>query len=298
MKILIAFVLSFFLSFIGIGEKAFAGGGHVGVGGDGYMISSLPTDNHLYKMYNIYYNSSKVKDNNGKSIPGNTRVESFTQMHRFLFQTGLKIFGADWMINIAVPISWTHMSRDLTATGEAMSMFGLGDIPVSPFLLGWHGDRWDLLADVLIFLPTGRFSEHNPASPGQGYTSIIPAIGGTYFFDAEKTFSVSTMIRYEFNTSQRHTHIRHGNNVHFEMAIGKSFNGLVDLALVAGGSWQVTDSKGTGLQNTMYRHKHVIGPEIGLNVLGMNFNLRHLFEFKNRNTTEGTMTVFSLVKFF
>ncbi|MDR1920781.1 MAG: transporter [Candidatus Adiutrix sp.] len=296
-RIILAAVGALF-SVLAAGEIAVAGGGHVGVGGDGYMISSLPSDRGLYKMYNIYYYSDKLKDNSGHTAAGDDKVESFTQMHRFLFQTGHKIFGADWMINVAVPLSWTDMSSGLTGRGHGMDRFGLGDVPVSPMLLGWHGDRWDALFDVLIFAPIGDYSADDPSSPGKGYWSIIPAVGLTYYFDEEKTFNISTMARYEMNTKQRHTDYRHGDNIHWEASIGKTFNGVLDLALTGGASWQVTDSKGFGDQNGHHLRKHVIGPEIGLNAWGMNFNLRQLFEFKNKNTTEGSMTVFSIVKMF
>ncbi|MDL2314296.1 transporter [Desulfovibrio sp. OttesenSCG-928-C14] len=278
---------------------ALAGGGHYGVSGEGYRVGSLPPEGNLYKMYNIYYNSGSYRDDNGDKVKGTNNVDSFTQMHRFLINTNQKLFGANWFVNIAVPLKWTRMSGSMTGRGDR-DRWGLGDVAFSPFLLGWNFEKFDLIADVLLYVPVGDYDKKRAESTGSGFWSILPSIGGTFYFDDAKSANFSTVLRYEFNTTKRSTEQRFGDNVVWEWALGKTFSNNIDLALTGGSVWQVTDSHGFGAANNNYSRKHIIGPEIGYTVpeWAMNFNLRCLKEYGVRNGTDGYMTTFSIVKMF
>ncbi|MDL2314214.1 transporter, partial [Desulfovibrio sp. OttesenSCG-928-C14] len=222
------------------GTVAQAGGGHYGVGGEGYKMGSLPAEGHIYKMYNIYYNSSTLRDDNGDRVrKGSNNVDSFTQMHRFCINTGQKLFGGTWFVNIAVPLKWNKMSGSMTGGRGSQDRFGMGDVAFSPALLGWNFERFDLIADVLMYLPVGDYDKNRPESTGNGFWSFLPSVGGTFYFDDAKSSSFTTVLRYEYNTTKRNSETRHGSNVVWEWSLGKTFSNNIDLAVTGGSLWQV-----------------------------------------------------------
>jgi hypothetical protein len=273
---------------------------HFKTGGSGYKVSTMPPPGFYYKMYNVFYTADKYIGNDGKNVAGDTKVEAFTQTHRFVWATRTKILGGDLIWDLQVPLSWTKMSSNLTPgkTGD-IDNFGLGD-PTLYMILAWHDSWYDTAVGVAAIMPMGEYKKsESSVSPGKGYWGIMPSAGATVYFDEARTWNLSAMLRYEISYGQRGTEVMEGDNVHLETGFGKKVNDWLDLAAVAVGSWQVTDSKGKGATNGNHTRKLGFGPEAVIALPARtSLNFRVLFETECRNNPEGVMGTITFSKAF
>ena len=77
--------------------------------------------------------------------------------------------------------------------------------------------------------------------------------GATWYIDEEKTWAVSALNRYEFNTEQRDTHVTPGDAYTLEWGVSKSVCKEVDLGVVGYYQQQVTGNSDTVSPSTAWR---------------------------------------------
>jgi hypothetical protein len=272
---------------------------HFNTGGSGYKVGTMPPPGFYYKMYNVFYTADKYIGNDGKNVPGDTKVKAFTQTHRFVWATHAKILGGDLIWDLQVPLSWTKMSPNLTGKTGDIDNFGLGD-PTLYMILAWHDSWYDTAVGVAAIMPMGEYKKNDPVTPGKGYWGMMPSAGATVYFDEARTWNLSAMLRYEISYGQRGTDLVEGDNVHLETGFGKKVNDWLDLAAVGVGSWQVTDSKGKGVgKDDLHTRKLGFGPEAVIALPARtSLNFRVLFETECRNNPEGVMSTITFSKAF
>jgi hypothetical protein len=281
------------------GGAAFASGHYVN-GVEGIKAASLPPEGVYYRMYNVFYTADQLKTAAGRKAPGNFKANVYAMANRFIYSTPIEILGGNLVIDAIVPLVYTDMSYKIGGNrimGD--NRFGVGDICVEPFVLAWHGERWDTAAGVGLYMPTGSFSQNRPASPGKGLWTVMGTLGGTVYLDAEKSWSASILGRYEIHTEQEHTHITPGNNFHFEWGVGKTFNEIFTIGAAGYCGWQTTKDSGKNAA-TGYERLIGVGPEIGIAIPAWKaqISLRSLWEVKNKNAPQGLTTVLVLTKAF
>jgi hypothetical protein len=275
--------------------------GHYLSGGEGYKVSTLPSDGAYFKLYNIYYSANNLKGNSGKNVDGNFNIDTFAQSYRIGIVTDVDVLGWDWIFDICFSLQHTRMSSSLAGENGDKNGGGFGDTFISPFLLSYHGSWYDLLINPLgVFVPTGYYDKNEPTSPGLNYWGLMPAIGATFYLNEDKSASFSFLSRYEVNFENTETNTTDGQTFHLEAGIGKTFESGIDLAFCFAGSWQTTDHKGRGETNGDRYVKQAIGPEIGYTFKdwGTNVSLRWLQEFNNRNGVQGNLMTLSIAKLF
>ncbi|MDR1577086.1 MAG: transporter [Deltaproteobacteria bacterium] len=267
------------------------GKAHFTPGGSGYMLATMPPPGLFYLMYNVWYQADDYIMDNGRKLPGDTSTKVFTQTHRLVWSTPVEILTGNLMFDIVIPITSYNFGSGLAGNNDAKH-FGFGD-PHSHVTIAWHRPRFDALASLAVHFPIGDFRvKESLTSPGLGYWGVQPTLGLTWYFDEAKTWTWSTVVRYEISFEQRKTNIREGDNLHMESSIGKQL-GNIALALSTAGSWQTTDSRGKGAPMDGWRtERFALGPEIqvGLGRWG-SLSLRCLFDVHSRNNPEGTMSV-------
>jgi hypothetical protein len=271
--------------------------GHYTPGALGVNAATLPPPGFHWTAYNIYYSTDTLHDNNGNDIPVDLDLEVFASAHQFTYMTEKKILGADFGFDMIIPL----VNVDIEMVGVDESSFGVGDIFIEPFVLGWHTPRWDIALAAGVHTPTGESGD--PSSVGKGYYSFMETLGATYYFDESKTWSASVLTRWLQNTEDEDTDITPGAEVVAEYGLAKSFpgQGHIITAGIAGYSYaQLTEDSGTGASDDKYSG-HAIGPEIkymGFKPFPFQIALRYLTEYETENTTEGTNISLQLIGSF
>jgi hypothetical protein len=123
--------------------------------------------------------------------------------------------------------------------------------------------------------------------------------GATWYIDEEKTWAVSALNRYEFNTEQSHTDITPGQVYTLEWGLSKTFEKVIDVGAVGYYQEQVTSSHGKNADSNRNRVA-AVGPEVNVVFPKQMFfvSLRYNYEFMAENRAQGNAITLTLTKGF
>ncbi|HNQ88041.1 MAG TPA: transporter [Verrucomicrobiota bacterium] len=268
--------------------------GHYPIGVEGLKAGSLPPPGVYLRDYNVYYFADRLNDANGDKVPGDLDLSAYANAIRPIWITDWKLLGGSYGMDVLVPIIYT----DFSINGMGDSSFGVGDLFVEPITLSWHWKQADLGVGYGFWAPTGNSSLRSPAKPGKGYWGHMLTLGGTWYPDAAKTWSVSVLGRYEINMEHEDIDIRPGDELSIEGGIGKSLSKSVEVGVVGYMQRQVTGDSG----RTPTPHDRVfgVGPEVNLFCpkLATFFSIRYLYEFGAEDRPEGNTVTVTLTRRF
>lgn len=227
--------------------------GHYVPGVEGLQAASVPPPGMYYLGYLVNYSIDSFRAPGGSSdLPGHNRGTVTALANRFVWITPYKLLGADYGMEAIVPVMRTSLT--VNAAGISDTRSGVGDIFLSPLVLGWHGPQWDAVAAAGMWFDTAGTS--HPASPGKGFRSTMLTGGLTWYFDAAKTLSGSALMRFERN-GKNDAGFRNGNQVTLEWGLGRNFGGW-QAGLAGYSQWQVSDDKGAGA-SADHSSRHALG---------------------------------------
>ncbi len=298
-KIVLIMVISLTLLGFCCGSGLAAESGHYVNGVEGIKAATLPPPGFYYRMYNVFYNADTLTDQDGNELNVNFDLSVYALVNRFIWISDIKILGGNYFMDVVIPLINTDI--EIGAMLVSDNEFGLGDINIEPFGIAWHGPRYDAAAGLSFYVPTGEYDQNNFASPGKDFWTVMFTLGGTYYFDAEKTWAASILGRYEIHSDKDETDVQPGDDFHFEWGISKTLEKIWDVGLTGYCHWQVTDDSGSDATNTDVHDKvYAIGPEISAfcPYFKMIFSLRSLWEFDAEDRSEGNIITLTLTKIF
>lgn len=287
------------LSLLCVSTAMAAANNHYVNGVEGIKGGSVPPPGFYYKMYNVYYHADENNDQSGDALPIDFDVDVFAIANRFIWVTDKTFLGANFFIDAIIPL--IHTDLEIGALGINDSDTSIGDICIEPLGLAWHGAQYDAAASLALYLPTGHFDINDPVNNGKGFYSFMLTFGGTYYFDADRTWSASFLGRYEVHTDKEDVDLTPGNDFHFEWGIGKSFAKVWEAGIAGYSQWQVSDDSGSDAVNKgVHDQVHAIGPEVSVFIpsFKVGVNLRALFEYGAKDRTEGNVITLTITKIF
>jgi len=305
MKTTIKYVITVALAFFTV--SAFAGEtGHYTNGVEGIKCATLPGPGFYYKMYNVMYKTDSLMDEDGdESETMKPDITVLANVHRFILGTGLKFLGADYLVDVTVPLVYTDFEMEIVPAGMTIEddQFALGDICFEPVALSWHGGRYDLALGMAFYAPTGKYDKDEQASAGKDMWTFMFTAGGTAYLDSEKTMSASILARYEKHTEKSDTDVRPGDEFHFEWGVGKTFMRIIDVGVAGYCHWQITDDSGDGTSSYdtgIHDRIFAAGPELGVFIppATLAVTVRWAHEFAAIDRTEGDTVSLVLTKIF
>lgn len=274
---------------LALSGPALAANGHYVPGVEGIKGAVVPPAGTYYRGYLVHYDFDEIKlpDDNSLSAKGNVTALA----NRFIHITEKKLLGADYGVEAIIPVQRNDF--DFASSKES----GVGDIFVSPMVLGWHGRQWDAVFAAGLWLDTGDYSSTEPASIGKGFRTTMLTLGGTYHFDAAKSWSLSALSRYEINSKQDETDITPADSWLVEWGLGKRLDNGLELGVVGYDAWQLENSKGAPAGKA---EKHALGVEGGYfwPSLMLGLNVAYLSEYEVKNGPSGELFRLTLTKVF
>ncbi|OYD23730.1 SphA family protein [Oceanimonas baumannii] len=278
-----------------LGNPSMAANGHYVPGVEGLKGSVVPPPGIYYRGYLVHYDIDALRDDQGTKLPDSNTGSVSALVNRFIWMTDKKILNADYGMEAIIPLQRT--SLDFGIAGIDSTERGVGDVFVSPLVLGWHGQQWDAVAAAGIWLDTGEYSSTEPASIGKGFRTTMLTLGGTYYPDAAKSWSLSALSRYEIKSKQDETGITPGDSWLVEWGIGKQLDNGLELGVIGYNSWQLENSKGALAGKA---EKHALGIEGSYfwPSLMLGLNAAYLNEYEVHNGPSGDMFRLTLTKVF
>lgn len=271
--------------------SAFAAGHYV-PGVEGIQAGSAPPPGVYYIGYLVNYNISGID-----GAPGHNTGTVSVLANRGVWITPYKFLGANYGMETIVPVQ--SNSFTFNGLGYSGTTRGVGDVYVGPVVLGWHGENWDMTFALGEWLDNASYSSTTPSSIGLGYKSTMLTLGGTYYPDAKKEWSISALARFERNGSQSQTGITPGNGLSVEWGIGRQIGGGKQIGLVGYYQDQTSNNSGPGASPYNPR-KSAIGVQFDYPILehGLFLKFAGYHEYSVSNAPRGNLLRMSIVKVF
>lgn len=217
------------------------GGGAYPNGAESVGVAQLPPPGTYLLAYSNYYAADRFNDAHGDSIVPDFSVDAFANIARIVHVTNHKILGATVAVQAFVPI----VDLNVHAAGAHQHKFGVGDIIVNPFILGWKNGNLNVIATMDTYVPTGGYSKNDLANIGRNYWTFEPVLAATYA-DPKGGPEFSAKLMYDFNTKNTATDYQSGQEFHTDIAAAYNFNPLT-IGVSAYYYKQTTDDKQNGL---------------------------------------------------
>ncbi|GJD62142.1 SphA family protein [Methylobacterium frigidaeris] len=282
---------------LGSGAHAFEGGTSAYLKGyRDFMAGYLPQDSGLYVREDIYFYGGRT---DRTLLSGRLQLQLDTQVTanilRPTFVTPWTLFGA----NVGVALSWAQpnialkgqLQTPLGLVGDSGERFGVGDVALTPLVLGWHAGNWHTNAALVVYLPIGDYNVARTINAGNNYWGVSPQVGVTYF-DPRTGWDLSVATVYVTSWENPATRYESGDALHVDFAVGKQVSPNLKLGIVGYGLWQVSDDSGSGARLGPNRARvYGLGPaltysfKVGdtpVSILG-----KYYREFGERNTFVG-----------
>lgn len=295
MKIILILCISLFLFPTSASAQLVTG--HYGAGLFGLRSAGgFPTGWSYVNVTHFYY-AGEYKDNDGKISTLSKPVNVVANISAGVW--GKNLDGINAKFNAAVVIPITNLALNPENLDLDPERIGIGDIYVIPVMLTWNFDKVLLNTRYGIWLPVGSYEAGSSSNRGKGFWSHNLGLGITYLFDNTKTWHISAMSSFEFNSKQKDTDITPGSALVIEWGIGKTFNKSFNMGIIGYNTRQVSKQKGTTTQ-TLNNY--------AVNAMGMEFSYRTddkwafitrwYLEYLATNRPEGTTIRFIFLKNF
>ena len=275
------------------------GGGHYPNGAEDFMVGALPPPGTYFINYLSWYSADSFRDDSGDKLFDDFDLDVVANTLRLVHVTDYKFLGANWAVHAFLPLVNVDVSRRIAPPfdRESDSRFGLGDIIIDPFILGWHGKNWHLITGLDIYVPTGAYDKNDLANIGRNYWTFEPVVAFTYLSNGG--FEVSAKLMYDFNTENNDTNYQSGQEFHMDYTLGYHTG---PWSLGIGGYYyqQTTDDElnGRAFLDGFRGRALAIGPQVRYDYQNMAFTLKYQAETNVENRPDGNSLWFKFLYAF
>jgi len=271
---------------------------HYAPGVEGIKGASLPPPGVYFRDYNYFYTGDQLNDSSGNKIgPADLDVFTYVNLPRVLWITDQKLLGGFVGVDGFLPIVYQQASANTPNGPFSGNRSGIGDL-FAEGTLSWHLKQFDFAVVSGVDAPTGDSpTRPGPSTrPGLGYWTFMQTAGATWYIDEGKTWAVSALNRYEFNTGQRYTDIIPGQAYTLEWGISKTVEKVIDLGVV--GYYQQQVNPNSGASWSSRSRVAAVGPEVSVafpkQMLFISF--RYDYEFMAESRAQGHTFALTLTK--
>lgn len=242
----------------------------------------------IYQNGSLFYNTRDFRDGDGNQIGQNTELNVWAMRNALVWIPGVKLAGADYGTAIIVPLSNLDPNPIFVDGQPRDAGIGIGDIAISPIMLGWHWTQMHAQLGYLLFTPSGRFSEGAADNTGKGFWTHMPYFGLTWMPPGDHSWHVSLMTRYEMHSRQEGLDLRPGDTLTLEFGVGKKVTDSLELGVIAHRYMQVTGASGADVTSDQRYSSFGAGIEAGYPIAGkVPTKLRVGTDFGAKNISQG-----------
>jgi hypothetical protein len=219
----------------------------------GLNAGILPDPGFTYANVTVNFDTSTVNDSNGNALPVKPKLNLWVIQNVFYYVSADKFLGGNIGFMVIAPTP-ANGSLTLEQVNRSGSTYGVADIWLQPFTLGWHLKRSDIQAGYAVMLPTGRYSPGANNNIGSGYVGNDVFMGTTVYLTKDKGTSANIFADWE-----AHSH-RQGLNGTFKtpgqaftdewglgqvLPLSKDHSKLLQVGVIGYDQWQITDNGGS-----------------------------------------------------
>jgi hypothetical protein len=240
------------------------GSGHYMPGVNASFIDALPGKPGLavanfFNYYDASASKTKQLPYGGLITTGSLDATAYSDTIVALYETPLKLLGGHYAFGVAIPYVWMEVKGNVQVTGPGGQTVsrsrtdranGIGDIGISPFMLGWTALNGDLKYDtrLWIYAPTGDYDKGKLANVGKNYWTFEPAVSLSYI-SSKIGLELSAFAGLDFNTENDDTNYRSGTQFHLDVTAAEHLpllGGIIGVGATAFYYQQIEGDSGSG----------------------------------------------------
>lgn len=281
----------------------------------GLNAGILPDPGVTYANLTINYPTNTFNDSSGNALRPKPLLNLWIIQNIFFYVSDNKILGGHLGFMVAAP-TIANGSLTLQQVNLKGSTYGIADIWLQPFTLGWHLKRADIQVGDAIMYPTGRYQPDALNRIGSGYYGNHVLMGTTVYLTKNKGTSANLFTDWEVHGQQPGTNGTSktpGQAFSDEWGLGqvlplsKDLSKLVQVGVIGYDQWQVTPNSGTiavsgSLGNVIilpasslpFYSFHAVGGQVNFIMpqKNLNFFFKYEHEYSAYATTLGNTLVF------
>ena len=301
--------------------------GHFMPGVFGIRDYVVPDPGFYGTLYNFYYTTNKMNDNNGNKVESvqigprknvtvnlDVNVDLYAVAPAFVWVSEWKIFGAKYAAFIAPTFANISLSGALSTErsrgiSSDNSTFNVGDMQVQPLWLGWTMTNWDVALGYSFYAPIGKYTTEtetlphagqvtypSPDNVGYGFWTHQFQGGLTWYPWPDKRMAVATALTYEINQNKQGFDMTPGQNLTFNYGVSQylpltdDHKLILDIGPAGYSSWQMTDDTGSDTTNPSdHMQVHGVGGQLGLAYVPWNaaMTFHYFYEYASDNRFQG-----------
>ena len=268
--------------------------GHRILGTVGMDAGSQPLEGVYVGERLINYRSDEWRNQSGHSVtrPGfsSDALASITGV------SGTYEVSEGFYYSAALAAPLVSVKRSTVDPPSSFEAFGFGDLFIEPLMLGWRFGRADVTASYAVYAPTGQIAH---TGLGQSQWTQQVSVGGTAFFDDERSWRLSALTSYNMYGQKKSIDVKQGDTIQIQGGMGRRFFGMLDAGIAGYVLWQVAQDQGQAIPAALAaRSEYVagIGPELGLTIpsIGSRLTARYEWDLAAESRLYGQVLVVSL----
>jgi hypothetical protein len=269
------------------------GGGANPNGAEGLGAGMLPPPGQYIINYSMYYKPESMKVGDGHTVPIDFHLHAFADTVRFINVTPITVLGGNWAQHIFVPLVWLDVGMTQKSRMKDKN-FGIGDIIVDPFIIGWHKPPFHWVVGIDTYIPVGKYNDDSLANIGRNYWTFEPVAGMTYLNEGGQ--EVSAKLMYDFNLENEQTEYLSGQEFHTDFVVAQHFG---PWAAGLGGYWyhQTTNDRqwGAPVNGGNQGRQIAFGPQVSFQTGPVNLSLEWDRELASKNKPQGDKVWFKAI---
>lgn len=263
----------------------------------------LPPPGFYLRNYLLFYEGRAAEVVESGVVQAHARLNLLADVLGATCVTPFRVLGANWAVGLRMPFPDMDLQASVITPFSRPEMSyhntGLGDIVLSPMILGWHSGNFHwIVSGPTVYSPSGSYSLSDMINPGKNRWAFQGDVNFTWL-DKERGHEISVATGYTTNLENPATHYRSGDEFHLDYAIAQHFPCGVSAALAGFYFQQVTPDSGSGALLGSFEGNTVgLGPLISYNfkLAGHPFTatFKYYRELEVENRFEGDWFWFNL----
>ena len=258
------------------------------LGAEGWYAGALPPPGFHLIDYNLYYHAHEIKGRRGGHVSAppftDFDVTVYANVIRPIYVSKRTILGASPAWHVVIPVIYKHMASDFFDESKT----GLGDIYVSPLILGWHRPPFHWAVGLDVICPTGRYSDTDVVTIGNNHWTFETAVAVSYI--GQSGFRASTKLMYDVHTEDHKLDYKEGDQFHLDYNVGYAWGPRDKWKAGICGYWLTTleedEQNGADIPGSE-EGVFAIGPTVSYQAGKLNVELKVQKEMEAKNRPEG-----------
>jgi len=252
--------------------------------------------------YNQYAFTNKYADKHGTvyssttidNIDINIDINTFATVPALFYGMPFTVLGgAQWMVGVVPSYIWADATvgihdrtGNLASQSSTSNLSGMGDLYVAPLGLSWGKEHYDLTVYYGFNAPTGRYEAGADDNIGLGFWTHQPQVFAYYYPNVDQSSAFLLGLTYEFSGDLKGADFNPGNRLSLEYGISQYLSDRLELGIIGGNNWQVTDDRGADVDydTSVHDRKSTLAFTAGYWIWNgrMQLNAKYAFDYGSR----------------